>query len=139
MKKLAVVILSLCIIAMPFSNSMNMFSLEKGKVCIEEYNLKHFLQYSSLNLSNSTREYSKSFPLNGNYSHNHVVLLNSLFNNESDIISSTIAKIIKTTNHSSQSWNTSFAANSSLYHYRHKFLSPLVSSPIPQKSSILLI
>ena len=138
MKKLAVVILSLCIIAMPFSNSMNMFSLEKGKVCIEEYNLKHFLQYSSLNFSNSTREYNKLFPLNGNYSHHHVIPLNSFFNNDSDIISSTLNKTIKTTPHSSKSWNSSFAAISSSYHSRHKSSPPLIPS-IPQQNSILLI
>ena len=134
MRRLAVFILLFCIIAMPLGNAKYMYSLEEGKACIEEYSLNRFLQYPSLNFSNSTREKNISSTTNRNYSHHHVILLNSLFNNDSDLFSCTIDLTSKITHHPSKSWNASFAVNSSLYIHSHK-----LPPPMPPQNRILLI
>ena len=138
MRKLTVIILSFCIIAMPLFNSKYMFSLERGNVVVEEFCLLHFLQYKCIDFINPTSEHDNSFTQNkhSGYSH-HVILRNFLAENEFDTIIDTTEQTINTTNHFSKSWNSSLAANSSPYHSRHK--SPPLISSILHQTSILLI
>ena len=137
MRSLAFLVLIVSIIAMPFSNSF-MYSLEGEKACIEEYSYNHLLQNSSPYFSNSTRENNNSFTPNRNYSHRHVILQSYVFNEYNNIISCIIYETVITIQHASKIWNSSFAANSSPHHSRHKSPPPLISS-LPRQNSILLI
>jgi len=141
MRRLAVLILAF-IIAVSFSNSMFMYSLEEGEACIEAYNLNHLVQNSNFNVNDSTRENNESVTqnrINRNYNHLHVRLLNILSLDNSSNISFTLTKSVTTLHYSSDSGN-SLPAYSSPSLSSHKPISPLIlSSPIPQHNRVLLI
>ena len=137
MRKLATFILLLNILALPFSNSMYMFSIEEETTRFESYCLNHYLNSSSTNFSNSTRESNKFTISNRNLSHSHVILQYSL-NNEDNAISSIVDKVSTSLHHLSKSWYFSSASNSSLYHVSQNLSPPLISS-LPQQNSVLLI
>ena len=138
MRRLAVFFLLLSFVVTSSNNSMDMFSIEQGTVYAESYNLNHILNSLPTTICNSIKKYNDSLTPTRNYNHSHVVLLNSLNQEESDIIISQINQIQTVFTFPIQGYlHFSIPAKTSLIHSTPQFLSPPKSSIL--QSTILLI
>ena len=88
MRSLANLILIFSLIVTTSNTSMQMFSIEKGKVFTESYNISHLL-------SSSSNIPCKNLGLNSNSfcNHSHVVVLNKTLRDDSDIVRSCIKQV----------------------------------------------
>jgi len=88
MKRLAALLVLICFAATPVTgNSTQMFSLEKGNVYAESFNLNHILKCVSGELCFPYNQNPATFVPIRNYNHSHVILLNALSREYEDELS----------------------------------------------------